>query len=630
MNILVTTVIKSTKNVQDLLSLTNGTFDIYSSIPDEFYKFRKKHNLESVNECWIISLNKHGFNELRSYCKTIKCKIRVFRCSILSSLDSEEDIRKFKSLIYNVVLKAREVSDKLYLSSVEGTVYEDIQEAARIFGCEYFFHIKNNTNRPLMIQKDIPSSIFISTDDEINSLSYFSDYILDTKESSENFEIYDTKINYQLLNELEIRNKQAIHLYGNFYGMVKNPKKEREIFRKLYYLPQTILDKIKSYKLGECKEKDLWIIQHLPKAELHSHIGGLLLPEELVEVALKAKNYEKNLDNETSVKFYNNIRTILKYQNNPKELENVIYNDVKSKFKGIGINPYQALGDYQGSKILLLKETLEATLDTYAKHLLQENIKYVEIRCSPYNYTKLEMTIDEVVMCIINTLDKYKNSFDYRLIYIISRQASDEKIEDAVKEYCRLYDTNLRFKERFVGVDVAGDEEYRRPKELRNLFMPLLRRCAKVTIHAGETDNVESIWEAVYHLNTDRIGHGLKLLDKQELFNRFIDKKIGIEMCPSSNYQIIGYEKGEYPLLAYMHEGLRVTINTDDCGISLTNLTNEFLKAAEMCPGLTLWDCIVLIRNSLCIAFCDENTREKLMHLYEDEMLELFNDIFGE
>ena len=629
MNILVTTVLDSTDKVEQLISLINVTSDIFANTPEQYYAFRKKYKLEPIDECWIITLN-NKYDELKKFSAKTGTLIKVFRCSSTVGLNTEEGIKQFKSVIYDTVLRAKEHSKRLYLSSVEGTVYGDMQEAARIFGCAYFIYI-NNSNIPLMIQKNIPSSLIISGDeDKIDSTNFNINSILAEKESTDSFRIYDVQDNNRLLDELEIRNKQAIHLYGNFYGMVKSSRKEREIFRKLYYLPQTILDKIKSYKLGECKEKDLWIIQHLPKAELHSHIGGLLLPEELIEVALKAKNYEQNPNNDVSVKFYNNIQKILEYQDNPKDLENEIYRGVKTHFKGIGINPYQALGDYQGSKILLLKETLEATLDTYANHLLRENIKYVEIRCSPYNYTKLGMTIDEVVMCIINTLDKYKNSFDYRLIYILSRQASDERIEEAVKEYCRLYDTNLRFKEKFVGVDVAGDEEYRRPSELRNLFMPLLRRCAKVTIHAGETDNVESIWEAVYHLNTDRIGHGLKLLDNEELFKRFIDKKIGIEMCPSSNFQIIGYDEGEYPLLEYMQEGLRVTINTDDCGISLTNLTNEFLKAAEMCPGLTLWDCIVLIRNSLCIAFCDEKTREKLMHTYEDEMLEFFNDIFGE
>ena len=630
MNILVTTVINSTKNVKQLLTLINTSSKVFSEIPEEFYEFRKKHNLNPVDECWIITINKHGFKELKDFCKTSMCRVQIFRCTSISGLDVEEELKIYKSLLYNVVLKARETSEKLYLSSVEGTMYGDMQEAARIFGCDCFLHIKNNTNIPLMIQKDVPSSLLISTDNEICSENFIFESRLDTRESEENFEIYNSTPNYHLLEELETRNKQAIHLYGNFYGMVKNPRKEREIFRKLYYLPQYILDKLKAYKFGECREKDLWIIQHLPKAELHSHIGGLLLPEELIEVALKAKQYEPNAENEESVKFYDNIQEILKYQNTPKELEYEIYKDVRDNFKGIGINKYQALGDYQGSKILLLKQTLEATLDIYANHLLRENIKYVEIRCSPYNYTKLDMTIDDVVMCIINTLDKYSNCFDYRLIYIISRQAKDERIESAISDYCRLYDNNSRFKEKFVGVDVAGDEEYRRPRELRNLFMPLLQRCARVTIHAGETDKVESIWEAVYHLNADRIGHGLKLLDNKELYERFVDKKIGIEMCPSSNDQIIGYEKGEYPLLNYLREGLRVTLNTDDCGISLTNLSNEYIKAAEMCPGLTLWDCVVLIRNSLCIAFCDEKTREKLMHLYEDEMLDLFNNIFGE
>jgi adenosine deaminase len=77
-----------------------------------------------------------------------------------------------------------------------------------------------------------------------------------------------------------------------------------------------------------------------------------------------------------------------------------------------------------------------------------------------------------------------------------------------------------------------------------------LERCIHVTIHAGETESVDNIWQAVYHLSADRIGHGLKLLDKPELIPRFIDKNIGIEMCPSSNDQIIGYLCAEhaYPL----------------------------------------------------------------------------------
>lgn len=47
-----------------------------------------------------------------------------------------------------------------------------------------------------------------------------------------------------------------------------------------------------------------------------------------------------------------------------------------------------------------------------------------------------------------------------------------------------------------------------------------MKECVKFTIHAGENQPVENIWEAVYELNADRIGHGLTLIDKPELMKK--------------------------------------------------------------------------------------------------------------
>ena len=60
MNILVTTVTVSTKKVEQLLLLVNNISSPFSIFPDEFYEFRKIHNLSSVDECWIITSNKHA------------------------------------------------------------------------------------------------------------------------------------------------------------------------------------------------------------------------------------------------------------------------------------------------------------------------------------------------------------------------------------------------------------------------------------------------------------------------------------------------------------------------------------------------------------------------------------------
>lgn len=629
MNYLVFALTDNYNLVSDLLAITNPIPSFYSLYSDGFIDFRIKHNLLKVDEVWILDF---GGKMCFAHVKTVHgVKIRIFKLHQDNQQNKALPIAHMKMLAYQVLLKAREEATCLYVSSQIGVELGLMQEASSIFGCDAMYVLEDMD--PILVKEGIPPSFIVCSDeDKIHSKQFPLTEISPCMESEDkNIVIYEFIESHKLVTEIDLRLKQSNHLYLNYYGMVKSSRTEREVFRKLYYLSDDKLKKLKEYKLGEKPEKDLWIINHLPKAELHSHIGGLLTPTEIIEVAQKALSHiNTESGNSEAEKFKEKISKIVKYQNRPQDFEKHIYGDFinKQDFKSIGIDTYQLLGDYQGSSLLQLKETLVATLENYGKHLIKENVRYVEIRCSPYKYTKLGMTIDEVVETIISTLDRYSLCFEYRLIYIIGRQSNQNEIKQAIQDYCRLYDKNMAFRSKFVGVDVAGNEGATKPSALRGEFMPLLEKCARITIHAGETEDVNSIWEAVYHLSADRIGHGLKLKENEQLLERFVDKKIGVEMCPSSNYQIVGFEPGEYPLLYYMQKGLRVTVNTDNCGISRTTLTNEYIKAAELCPGLTLWDCIVLIRNSLCIAFCDEKTKDMLMHSFEDEILDLCNAIF--
>lgn len=65
--------------------------------------------------------------------------------------------------------------------------------------------------------------------------------------------------------------------------------------------------------------------------------------------------------------------------------------------------------------------------------------------------------------------------------------------------------------EYFKGFDLAGDESQGKPEEFRQAFLRIMNYCPNITIHAGETANSDSIWQAIYHLNAERIGHGLSL-----------------------------------------------------------------------------------------------------------------------
>ncbi|MBK7522803.1 MAG: hypothetical protein IPI53_01125 [Saprospiraceae bacterium] len=151
---------------------------------------------------------------------------------------------------------------------------------------------------------------------------------------------------------------------------------------------------------------------------------------------------------------------------------------------------------------------------------------------------------------------------------------------------------------------MAGFEQpSTRPSYYNAQFDPIHRKGMALTIHAGENDDSEAIWDAVFKLNTRRIGHGLHLFQDQNLLKSVINRKIGIEMCPYANYQIKGFKPMDgvdiiYPLIYYLRKGAAVTINTDNIGISVASITDNF-TGGKMNPELTRMEILQIIRNGL-------------------------------
>jgi adenosine deaminase len=68
-----------------------------------------------------------------------------------------------------------------------------------------------------------------------------------------------------------------------------------------------------------------------------------------------------------------------------------------------------------------------------------------------------------------------------------------------------------------------------------------------------------------------------------------------------------------YPLLDYLRAGVRVTVNTDNIGISAASLTDNLVLAARLCPGLTRLDLLRLQRHALDAAFVSPALRAALL-----------------
>ena len=68
-----------------------------------------------------------------------------------------------------------------------------------------------------------------------------------------------------------------------------------------------------------------------------------------------------------------------------------------------------------------------------------------------------------------------------------------------------------------VGFDIAGAEAGWPPSRHLDAFQYIHRENFHITIHAGEGFGLPSIWEAVQYCGTERLGHGVRIIEDIEI-----------------------------------------------------------------------------------------------------------------
>ncbi len=633
---------------------------------------------DAADECWFIITEDAKAKALKSkveqWLEGLPSKKKPLVKFILlpgvQDIDSEESIKQARGSILRIVLSAHQNADggKVYLSLTGGrkTMGSDMQEAATLFGHHGLFHI-------IDILREIPKEEWKGS----FSKSYCFPFITahegklspigsKLKEKFQNNKISERGDHFwQLENphecgiddELKRMKKESANLFSNYQEILEGESNITN-YSFLYTLPPHIIKKLKKTTIGqegtkEEKEQHLAFLRKVPKGDLHCHLGGLLTPDEMIKVAqanreefnrlCKGSQKLKNLYNDVQRilqqggvkalrKKYPEMRAIrslcddvpppfstiaflLPFEENPLLLEEYIYAGLlnnRKGFKKIGIKKYEILGDLQGSALLQNEISIRKTLSLYLSKICEEGVTYLELRCSPANYTKGGLGEKEVLNIIHNACEKFSEKCKVNLLIIGSRHRKQEELE----KHINLAVNNME-NIPIVGFDFAGNEEKGlSPHEVRREFKEVMKESMKITIHAGEGEDVRNIWEAIYELNASRIGHGLTLEKDEKLLHFVIDRKVGIELCPSSNEQICGAE--DYPVKRFLEQGVKVSVNTDDPGISLTTLSEEYYKAAELAGGLSLWEVFSLSRNSFLTSFAKRDDKKELIHDAEE------------
>ncbi len=136
---------------------------------------------------------------------------------------------------------------------------------------------------------------------------------------------------------------------------------------------------------------------------------------------------------------------------------------------------------------------------------------------------------------------------------------------------------------------------------------------SNITLHAGELAPglvppeglTFHIRQSVMIGHANRIGHGVDIMNEdepEELLREMARRNVMVEICLTSNDVILGVRGKYHPLATYLEYGVPVALATDDEGVARSELTREFIKAAEE-HQLSYVQLKTMARNSLHYAF---------------------------
>jgi adenosine deaminase CECR1 len=247
---------------------------------------------------------------------------------------------------------------------------------------------------------------------------------------------------------------------------------------------------------------------------------------------------------------------------------------------------FKGLMNYESAYRWYVRAAIESMID--------DRIMYAELRPMLMDKTipnddgtgtldhaaQMQIVIDEVALKqaeLRATGQADRFPFGLKVIYCAPRSIPHDMMEVEIRDCIRL---KQQFPDLVCGFDLVGAED--RPNHIgayaRELLamvqttrrlgieIPFLFHAGETLLDTGGSGNARNsnLYDAVL-FGSRRVGHGFALLKHPELVKEFREKKICIELCPTSNELLhLCRNVKEHPYPAILAAGIPCTINSDN------------------------------------------------------------------
>jgi len=302
-------------------------------------------------------------------------------------------------------------------------------------------------------------------------------------------------------------------------------------------------------------------IATLSLVDLHRHFDGSIRPATLWEMSEKYYSAVPGLD-------FESFRRYLEWDD--KQDKSLM--DYLDKFHV----PLQYTQFYDTIK----RVAFEIAEDAYA-----DGVRLLELRLNPLIHRRAGLSNRQVLNATRKGLQKFQqkhDDFQSGIVVIAMRSHGGNMAKILLREILGEKE-ELHSSIGVIGFDIAGPEAPFPPLLFADAYRLADAMGLKKTVHAGESEGPERIWEALDNLGPERIGHGTSAGRDPELIKRLAADGVTVEVCLSSNIQTGAVDDlRNHPLPRFLEAGVRVALCTDNPTVSNTTLSREYELAMEL------------------------------------------------
>jgi len=324
-------------------------------------------------------------------------------------------------------------------------------------------------------------------------------------------------------------------------------------------------------------------IRRLPKAELHLHLEGTILPATLVELSLRHDARPLTLAEAEALYEFTDFTGFME------------------AFKAV-------------TRLLIGPEDYELAAWHMMEHLAEQGVVHAEVYISVgviYMWRNFDpRALEPIFAALERARERAERELGLSLYWIFDA-VRHFTVEEAQRVFRKAAELRSYYPS-IIGIGLGGDERRAGSEPFRALYDEAARAGLRLTNHAGETTGPEAIWEAL-SIGSERIGHALSAIQDPALVQELKARGTILELNPTSNVRTgVCASFAEHPLRRYFDAGLMVTLNSDDPAFFGSDAANEYLLAHTV-QGFTREELRQLAANSIRASFLPEPAKAALL-----------------